>query len=66
MTGTGGWGAYKDFSWGDIAASVTCGSGMPIYQSVPGTPFDSHYMTAARVSYGVLERDNFNAGFSLG
>ena len=23
-------------------------------------------MTAARVSYGVLERDNFNTGFSLG
>lgn len=61
-----GVGGYKDFSWGDISASVTTGSGMPLYQSLPGTPFESHYMTAARVSYGVLARDNFDAGFSLG
>lgn len=55
------WGAgfYKDFSWGDISASATTGSGMPIR-------FKDSYMTAARVSYGVLARDNMNLGFSLG
>jgi len=55
------WGAgmYKDFSWGDISASATTGSGMPIY-------FKGNYMTAARASYGVLSQDNFNVGFSLG
>jgi hypothetical protein len=54
-----GIGLYKDFSWGDISASATTGSGMPVY-------FKGNYMTAARVSYGVLSRDNINAGFSLG
>jgi hypothetical protein len=61
-----GMGANKDFSWGDLSASITSGTGMPIYRNEPGMRFDSHYMTAARVSYGVLSRDNFNAGFSLG
>ena len=61
-----GVGGYRDYSWGNISASVTSGTGMPLYQSLPGLSFDSHYMTAARVSYGVLERDNYNAGFSLG
>src|SRR4030042_6517999 len=54
-----GVGMYKDFSWGDIYASATTGSGMPIHS--PG-----NYMTAARVSYGVLSQDNINVGFSLG
>jgi hypothetical protein len=54
-----GIGLYKDFSWGDISASATTGSGMPVY-------FKGNYMTAARVSYGVLSQDNINAGFSLG
>ena len=54
-----GAGAYKDFSWGDISASVTTGSGMPIY-------FKGNYMAAARASYGVLSQDNMNLGFSLG
>lgn len=55
------WGAgmYKDFSWGDIFTSVTTGSGMPVY-------FKGNYMTTARVSYGVLSKDNINVGFSLG
>jgi hypothetical protein len=56
------WGAglYKDFSWGDLSASVTTGTGMPAY-------FDrGSYMTAARISYGVLSHENFNIGFSLG
>jgi hypothetical protein len=55
------WGAglYRDFSWGDIAASVTTGSGMPVYTR-------GNSMSAARVSYGVLSQDNFNVGFSAG
>jgi hypothetical protein len=54
-----GLGLYKDFAWGDISASLTTGSGMPVY-------FKQNYMTAARVSYGVLSKDNFNIGFSFG
>jgi hypothetical protein len=54
-----GGGLYKDFSWGDISASATTGSGMPVYTK-------GNNMAAARVSYGVLSRDNFNIGFSLG
>jgi hypothetical protein len=61
-----GVGAYKDFSWGDISLSATSGTGMPLYQNSPELSFDSHFMDAARVSYGVLSRDNFNVGFSLG
>jgi hypothetical protein len=54
-----GVGLSRDFSWGDIAATVTTGSGMPIR-------FRGNYMTAARASYGVLSRDNFNLGVSVG
>jgi len=54
-----GVGLYKDFSWGDISASATTGSGMPIY-------FKGNYMIAARASYGVLGKDNMNLGFSAG
>jgi hypothetical protein len=54
-----GGGIYKDFSWGDVAASFTTGSGMPVY-------FRGNYMAAARASYGVLTQDNMNLGFSLG
>jgi opacity protein-like surface antigen len=55
-----GGGLYRDFSWGDISASLTTGSGMPVYFK------GGNYMTAARVSYGVQSQDNFNLGFSLG
>jgi hypothetical protein len=54
-----GIGLYKDFSWGDISASATTGTGMPVY-------FKGNYMGAARVSYGVLSRDNYNVGLSYG
>ncbi len=54
-----GGGLYRDFSWGDVSASVTTGSGMPVYAK-------GNYMTAARISYGVQSQDNFNLGFSLG
>ncbi|MHB8772358.1 MAG: hypothetical protein ACYC7J_15295 [Syntrophales bacterium] len=55
------WGAglYRDFAWGDVSASATTGTGMPVH-------FKGNYMTAARVSYGVQSRDNYNLGFSLG
>lgn len=55
------WGAglNKDFSWGDIAASFTTGSGMPVYAK-------GNSMSAARISYGVLSQNNYNIGFSLG
>jgi hypothetical protein len=54
------WGAglQHDFSWGSVAASLTTGSGMPLY-------FRSNFLAAARVSYGVLARDNYSLGFSL-
>jgi hypothetical protein len=55
-----GVGMYKDFSWGDISASATTGSGMPVLFK------GGNYMTAARVSYGVLSQENLNLGFSLG
>jgi len=61
-----GVGANKDFSWGDVSYSWTSGTGMPLYQGSQELPFTSHYMNAARISYGVLSRDNFNVGFSAG
>ena len=61
------WGAglYRDFSWGDVSASLTTGTGMPLF--VDGSlATEGNYMTAARISYGVQSQDNFNLGFSLG
>ncbi|MDD5711370.1 MAG: hypothetical protein PHY31_01280 [Smithellaceae bacterium] len=54
-----GVGFYRDFSWGDFAASATTGTGMPVY-------FKGNFMTAARISYGVLSQENFNIGLSFG
>jgi len=53
------WGAgfSRDFPWGNLAASFTAGSGMPLY-------FKGNHLISARVSKGVLERDNFNLGLS--
>ncbi|MCX5752570.1 MAG: hypothetical protein NTW97_02855 [Candidatus Krumholzibacteria bacterium] len=53
------WGAgfSRDFTWGNLAGSWTTGSGMPIY-------FKGNYLASARISKGVLERDNFNLGLS--
>ena len=55
-----GGGLYRDFSWGDVSATVTTGSGMPILFR------GGNYMTAGRVSYGVLSQENMNVGLSLG
>jgi hypothetical protein len=52
-----GVGAYRDFSWGNAAASLTTGSGMPIY-------FKDNYLISARISGGALYMDNYNIGFS--
>lgn len=53
------WGAglSRDFSWGNAAFSLTAGSGMPLR-------LGRNYLAAARVSKGVLARDNYSAGFS--
>jgi hypothetical protein len=54
-----GVGLSRDFSWGDVAASLTTGTGMPAY-------LNGNYMATTRVSYGVLSQDNYNIGISLG
>jgi len=53
------WGAgiYRDFEWGNAAASLTTGSGMPL-------ELEGNRLAAARVSRGVLTRDNYNIGVS--
>jgi hypothetical protein len=53
-----GVGLERDFSWGNAAASLTAGSGMPLY-------FKGNFLAAARVSKGVLARDNYSLGLSL-
>jgi hypothetical protein len=53
-----GLGLDKDFSWGGVAASLTTGSGMPLY-------LKGNYLAAARVFEGVLARDNYSVGLSL-
>jgi hypothetical protein len=53
-----GLGIQRDFSWGNAAASLTTGSGMPLY-------FRGNYLAAIRVSLGVLARDNYSLGVSL-
>ncbi len=53
------WGAglHRDVSWGDVALSVTTGSGMTLH-------LKGHYLLAARVSRGVAARDNYSFGLS--
>jgi hypothetical protein len=53
-----GLGLERDFSWGNAAASLTTGSGMPLY-------FRGNFLAAARVSKGVLARDNYSLGLSM-
>jgi hypothetical protein len=53
-----GVGLEKDLSWGGVAASLTAGSGMPLY-------LKGNYLAAARIFKGVLARDNYSAGLSL-
>jgi len=53
-----GVGLERDFGWGSAAASLTAGSGMPLY-------FKGNFLAAARVSKGVPARDNYTVGLSL-
>jgi len=53
-----GLGLERDFAWGNAALSLTAGSGMPLY-------FKGNFLAAARVSKGILARDNYSLGLSL-
>lgn len=53
-----GVGTYRDFPWGNLAFTLTTGSGAPVY-------FKGNYLASGRVSYGVLARDNYNVGVSV-
>ena len=53
-----GLGLDKDFAWGGVAASLTAGSGMPLY-------LKGNFLAAARIFKGVLARDNYSLGLSL-
>lgn len=55
-----GVGLYRDYDWGNAAASFTTGSGMPVILD------KGNYMAAGRVSAGVLNENNWNVGMSLG
>jgi len=52
-----GLGVNRDFSRGDVGLSLTTGSGMPLY-------FKGNYLLSGRISYGILNQDNCNVGFS--
>lgn len=53
-----GLGLSRDLAGGDVSASFTSGSGMPLH-------FRGNALAAVRISRGVLNRDNTNIGFSL-
>ncbi|MGB9005203.1 MAG: hypothetical protein WCB96_05725 [Candidatus Aminicenantales bacterium] len=54
-----GVGLEKDLAWGQAGLSLTSGSGMALY-------LKGNYFMAARVSLGILARDNLSLGFSAG
>jgi hypothetical protein len=53
------WGAglSRDLDWGNISMSLSTGSGMRL-------DTDGNYFASARISFGVLARDNFTLGLS--
>lgn len=53
-----GIGASRDLAWGNLSASVTTGSGMPLR-------FEGNYLASARVAKGFLNQDNYSFGISL-
>lgn len=53
-----GVGLDRDFEKGGVAASLTTGSGMPLF-------LKGNYLAAARVFWGVLARDGYSVGLSL-
>ena len=54
-----GMGASRDFTWGNLSASLTSGSGMPLR-------FEGNYLASLRAAKGVLSQDNWELGFSAG
>lgn len=50
-----GFGASRDFDWGDAALSLTSGTGMRPRSA-------GNYLVSARAARGVLNRDNYAAG----
>jgi len=53
-----GLGASRDLPWGNVSASLTAGSGMPLR-------FEGNYLASARVAKGFLNQDNYTFGFSV-
>lgn len=53
-----GLGLQRDFDWGNFSASLTTGSGMPLY-------FKGNYLASLRISQGILAKQNHNLGLSL-
>jgi hypothetical protein len=53
-----GVGMERDYPSGSVAVSLTAGSGAPLY-------LKGNYLVAARLSKGVLARDNYSVGLSL-
>jgi hypothetical protein len=53
-----GAGAYRETEWGDLAASLTTGTGAPVR-------FSGNWLAAGRVGYGVVARDNYTVGLSV-
>ncbi|HAN04000.1 MAG TPA: hypothetical protein DCW72_03320 [Elusimicrobia bacterium] len=51
-----GFGASRDFDWGDAALSLTSGTGMRARAA-------GNYLLSGRLARGVLNRDNYAAGF---
>jgi len=54
-----GIGFYRQYDAGDASISCTAGSGMSFY-------FDNNFLVNSRVSYGILEKDNYSFGLSAG
>ncbi|MFA5840283.1 MAG: hypothetical protein WC890_06495 [Candidatus Margulisiibacteriota bacterium] len=52
-----GTGLTHDTDWGTIAISASLGSGMPLQA-------EGNHLTSGRISYGLLNRNNFNLGIS--
>lgn len=54
------WGAgvYRETQWGDLAGSLTTGTGAPVR-------FNGNWLAAGRVGHGVVNRDNYTLGLSV-
>lgn len=53
-----GFGLHRDLERGDLAVSLTAGTGMDL-------KFDGSFLASGRVSMGVAARDNYNIGLSF-